>query len=826
MQESDFNGVINIMLNCLHFQTCLSPLCLSPPPPDKKCPLEKVRQIGRDVRHTSDCKVTDAYLQDYFKTLSTLLADPQYLQHDPSAIIACTRLSDLQNDRMSFEELGKLLKEANHTLEDAKKAGECVSEKAERTLEKLEAGLHELSAQALRGKQGIQSATMIGCNTLISTTEAGVHEQKAAKDDIVAQVKKEVRDFKTNGDEVNYSKRKEMLLDMMIEHYDNTLSTITTSPLHDGVHARVDDICMPPKLQLMEKVKGAFKKTDATITKYSNVLLKDGKYNRKMFIQGEAGSGKSTFLAILVRDWCCINSKASRKQTDEAGSGKSTFLAILVRNWCCLTSKASGKQKDETYTADANARLRPSDVFEDLTTVKVYTFVFHVTLRDSVNELNILKMLKKQIIDSIYGDKDIRKNAYRLLNEIMERKRCLVLLDGLDEWTCNKGKSLPELAVSHSQCDVLITTRPWKLTEAMIPDAKIDMLLQLEGVNEPFEVSRRLLGCMDDCKDSMMLDKKQSEFESYIKKNDVEKFLISPILLQLIVHSWVEGTEMNGSMCEIYSLFLESLLKKVNKKKRKFQSPPDQCFKDTEHIRPNIENVDRLAKAAFHLLFLNTRESSIVFSDTDLERFGLDEERKEFAFKSGILSATRNSSALRSSSSCSFIHKSIQEFLTAYYIACNTHLIDEIIYGYLHRYNYAYMDISQVFIFLCGLKISAADNLSSMMNERVVDSPNFDFPRIVLSGYREAVANKHYDSNLKLSHFMFVIPVTEIGDVHNIWIQNRSNILTLMLHMYDVESQSSYERGESASHYEFDLSSCSKLKTLKLWGKDIWLKGK
>ncbi|XP_052250732.1 uncharacterized protein LOC127857970 isoform X1 [Dreissena polymorpha] len=95
VQESDFNGVISIMLNCLHFQTCLSPLCLSPPPPDKQCPLEKVRQIGRDVRHTSDCKVTDADLQDYFKTLSTLLADPQYLQHDPSAIIACTRLSDI-----------------------------------------------------------------------------------------------------------------------------------------------------------------------------------------------------------------------------------------------------------------------------------------------------------------------------------------------------------------------------------------------------------------------------------------------------------------------------------------------------------------------------------------------------------------------------------------------------------------------------------------------------------------------------------------------------------------------------------------------------------
>ncbi|XP_052221363.1 uncharacterized protein LOC127837943 isoform X1 [Dreissena polymorpha] len=172
VQESDFNGVISIMLNCLHFQTCLSPLCLSPPPPDKQCPLEKVRQIGRDVRHTSDCKVTDADLQDYFKTLSTLLADPQYLQHDPSAIIACTRLSDLQNDRMSFEELGKLLKEVNQTLEEAKKTGKRFSEMAERTLSKH---LQKMDATNQLGLIRLKKKTTVGEQRLHSKTKVGEH---------------------------------------------------------------------------------------------------------------------------------------------------------------------------------------------------------------------------------------------------------------------------------------------------------------------------------------------------------------------------------------------------------------------------------------------------------------------------------------------------------------------------------------------------------------------------------------------------------------------------------------------------------------------------
>ncbi|KAH3800467.1 hypothetical protein DPMN_154100 [Dreissena polymorpha] len=125
------------MLNCLHFQTCLSPLCLFPSPPDKQCPLEKVRQIGREIRHTANCKITDADLQDYFHTLTTLLADPICLQHDPSAVIACTRLRDLQSDRMSITEVGDLFKEFNQMLNPSIKAGGSFIEMAERSVPKI-----------------------------------------------------------------------------------------------------------------------------------------------------------------------------------------------------------------------------------------------------------------------------------------------------------------------------------------------------------------------------------------------------------------------------------------------------------------------------------------------------------------------------------------------------------------------------------------------------------------------------------------------------------------------------------------------------------------
>ncbi|XP_052223469.1 uncharacterized protein LOC127839224 [Dreissena polymorpha] len=170
VQASDFNGVISIMLNCTHFQNCVSPACLSPPPPDKQCPLEKVRQIGRDVRHTANCKVTDADLQYCFLTLSTLLADPVCLVHDPSATEAHRKLSELQNDRLSLDDFCKLLIEANQTLTQAKETGERFSKEAERTLKE---GLNDLEAKIKTGEQSIENKSQAGEQRIEKKTQAG-----------------------------------------------------------------------------------------------------------------------------------------------------------------------------------------------------------------------------------------------------------------------------------------------------------------------------------------------------------------------------------------------------------------------------------------------------------------------------------------------------------------------------------------------------------------------------------------------------------------------------------------------------------------------------
>ncbi|KAH3870973.1 hypothetical protein DPMN_034167 [Dreissena polymorpha] len=119
-----------------------------------RCPLEKSKRLNmcRDVRHTADCKVTDADLQYFFLTLTTLLADP------------------LQNDRLSLDDLGKLLKEANQTLTQAKEAGEHFSEEAVRTLKE---GLNTLEAKILAGEQRLKNKAQAGEQSIENKTQAG-----------------------------------------------------------------------------------------------------------------------------------------------------------------------------------------------------------------------------------------------------------------------------------------------------------------------------------------------------------------------------------------------------------------------------------------------------------------------------------------------------------------------------------------------------------------------------------------------------------------------------------------------------------------------------
>ncbi|KAH3870989.1 hypothetical protein DPMN_034183 [Dreissena polymorpha] len=260
-----------------------------------------------------------------------------------------------------------------------------------------------------------------------------------------------------------------------------------------------------------------------------------------------------------------------------------------------------------------------------------------------------------------------------------------------------------------------------------------------------------------------------------------------------------------------------------------------------------MEHIDVIAKAAFSFLFSNEKETSLVFSDINLSAH-LSESTKQFALHSGLISKRKSKKCYDSTSS--FVHKTVQEFFAALHISNNTDVIDNVICEYLKLNRDSYLDISQVLIFLCGFNILAANKLSALMNQFNDVRHGFSynaFQSVILSGYREAVANKNTPIDLHLSHFVVwdndkdlinifalntprarsLLVVGSIGRPVIIRSQDASTYLChgprpVSLAARDYADPSTRAKQKevrsSASCLEFDFSSCHYLEQLVLIG--------
>ncbi|KAH3788273.1 hypothetical protein DPMN_166408 [Dreissena polymorpha] len=136
----------------------------------------------------------------------------------------------------------------------------------------------------------------------------------------------------------------------------------------------------------------------------------------------------------------------------------------------------------------------------------------------------------------------------------MKEKKCLVVMDGLDEWTDPKGKlTLPVIASSHALCSWLVTSRPWKLADERIKDSQMDILLELTGIADTNKLTRLILGrfASEDQVEGM-------QKEIYLETHNLKALLYSPMMHTRIICAFVERT----SLCSMYSLTVDILMKK------------------------------------------------------------------------------------------------------------------------------------------------------------------------------------------------------------------------------------------------------------------------
>ncbi|KAH3826128.1 hypothetical protein DPMN_128021 [Dreissena polymorpha] len=409
----------------------------------------------------------------------------------------------------------------------------------------------------------------------------------------------------------------------------------------------------------MEK-DGSRTKTENVVHQYKALFYKDEKLNNRVFVQGEPGIGKTTFLTKLALDWCDV--------------------AI------------SPNQEHKT-------------TFSDVDTLKEFKFLFYISLRDAMDKREVIEMIKTQIIDSIY-DGDKREETLNLLPQILERETCIVAMDGLNEWIDRLNKCvIPLLGHCYIKCVSIITSRPWKMTDERIKDSEINSLIEIEGLIDSEELAKHIIHSL-----STGNVKTHTEFMNYVNERQLRHFLTSPWLLTVLVNLWMNDKVFTDSLCQINCILIDILFKNANAKMGYFQKGNRfQCLYNTRFIQQQIDIFDALANAAFNVTF--TSNKSLVFTERELLNY-MSEDQLKFCLHAGVLTKRYSFNIEPWDAQFSFIHETVQEFMAAYHIANST---QDLLTHFETVLKCSVLEMSQTILYLCGLDCNKANKLINFL---------------------------------------------------------------------------------------------------------------
>ncbi|XP_052251519.1 uncharacterized protein LOC127858418 isoform X2 [Dreissena polymorpha] len=767
-ESTDFNGIVNVMYNCEYFQTYFKDDLTQQ---ENVC--TKARDVGRAVRHTCAMAMIRQDSDRAIDTLVSLLQNLNHVDHQATSLMAVDKLTQLKNGTLAitdedialtFEhfkdnltgEIKEVLEKEKETLvramDDAlKNIGENITEAI------IDAGDDQLAKIKSKGDEVLNELDNVASavKLLIPSTTPKTNELKHPG----------VTVDENTPPTVEMSSTLSKIQAWLIEQY-QAMCVAPVSMLDTDIDVPLERIYVTPSIKELKRVQKDQNAVHHTVqstpssndvSRYNELLLRDRKPVNTIYIQGNPGCGKTTFSNKLVLDWCIAQSTkvTSKKDTSSA-----------------TTSKKTPKQK----------------AFDDLDTLRDFTFLFFVSLRDYSGYMcNVTQMIEDAI----------KRKQLTWDDRVWEHK-CLVLTDAADEWfhaeipfpppsdstcKCHKDRTMP-LYLQRNNITNIITARPWKLADLKLSDT-LTRTFEISGVLDYTTLSKKLFRVLAK-KDSISKKDQQAkstEFFNQINTHNLKHIITIPAMCVQLVHQFYVGRLTEGSWCAVYVNMLDMHIARGLQKLQipKFDTGnkscgdiPDILITETaEYMKANLSLVYSASELACKTLTDTNKHSSLVFRENTITQY-MTKTEQDYLIQTGIITK-KKSFALCPGMNVPymFVHKTIQEFLSSLYIAMTRTEMDAI----MHAIQLAYcdgksiLDIGQLFIFTCGICLPAAERMSKHITDvitndmecKLQDGSEVFFPfslrseaqNIVLDGIIEGAANEQARFRLNFSHIIY-----------------------------------------------------------------------
>ena len=365
----------------------------------------------------------------------------------------------------------------------------------------------------------------------------------------------------------------------------------------------------------------------------------------------------------------------------QTGIGKSTFVKKLLVDWVEVSKE----------TGDEQAAVLKN--FELVVAVNLKEVSKCQSLKDVIRLSNVFakedKYMTEGLVDYITNNQE----------------KVLLIFDGYDEYHSGLDSEIYEIFRGNSlrRCCVLITTRISKADELRGGE---DLHAEITGFSE---VDRESFMCR------FLNSKEVLKLQNYLKKRELMDLAKVPLLLLFFCILWKRGqsADFPGNKTKLYTNIIQFILNHSQSKK----SPPQ--YLEVISFKEVLSGIGKIA-----LLALLKNDHLFEYSQLS------DSVRCDESVFIGLLQITEYSETLQPVGMVSFIHKSIQEFLAAWYIT-HTCIPEGRNLSEIGVNLEVCLALENVFQFTCGLSEEGAFAAFRHLKSVRISDPSLDFSQTI-----------------------------------------------------------------------------------------------